>query len=284
MILAHSPHQDTSPPWIPLLLCALALGAYLYAALRTRRTPRPWPLLRTTSFTVGAALLAAALWPAPHIHHDARHHMLQHLLIGMYAPLALVMAAPLTLALRTMAPALRRPTARLLGSRPVHALGHPFTALALTNGGLYLVHLTPLYTAMHTHPWVHALVHLHYLAAGYLFAWAIAGPDPAPRRPGMAIRLTALLLGAAAHAILAKLLYANPHTWPPGAAHTPGLPEAAQLMYYGGDLAELLLATALFAHWYRRRARTPPPAARPAPPTGPDRAPHPPATGGSGRP
>jgi hypothetical protein len=26
-------------------------------------------------------------------------------------------------------------------------------------------------------------------------------------------------------------------------------------MYYGGDVAEILLATALFATWYRRRAR-----------------------------
>jgi len=34
--------------------------------------------------------------------------------------------------------------------------------------------------------------------------------------------------------------------------------EAAQRMYYGGDLAELALAVALFATWYRqgRRRRT----------------------------
>jgi hypothetical protein len=30
---------------------------------------------------------------------------------------------------------------------------------------------------------------------------------------------------------------------------------AAKLMYYGGDFAELLLAIALFYHWYQRRTR-----------------------------
>ena len=35
-----------------------------------------------------------------------------------------------------------------------------------------------------------------------------------------------------------------------------GIQAAAQLMYYGGDLAELALAIALFAAWYRTRRPT----------------------------
>ncbi|WP_150239911.1 cytochrome c oxidase assembly protein [Nocardiopsis quinghaiensis] len=260
---AHPPHEGAAPAvptWDPvpvLLLLALALVAYTAAARRARRAPRGWNGLRTASFTLGVVLLAAALLlPLAHTAHDPRVHMLQHLLIGMYAPLALVMAAPLTLTLRTLPPTRRRPVARVLRSRPLHVLGHPVSALLLDTGGLYLVHLTPVHAATQTHPAVHALVHLHYLAAGYLFAWSIAGPDPAPRRPGMATRLTVLLLAIAAHSFLAKLLYAHPHTWPPGAAHTALAEEAAQWMYYGGDLAELLLVVALFTVWYRRRART----------------------------
>ncbi|WP_077693499.1 cytochrome c oxidase assembly protein [Nocardiopsis sp. BMP B8015] len=267
---AHPVHEGTGPALCAwgtapaLVLLAIALLAYTAAARRARRTPRGWNGLRTASFTLGVALLAAALL-LPSLthtaHHDPRVHMLQHLFIGMYAPLALVMAAPLTLGLRTLPATRRRPVARVLRSRPVHVLGHPATALLLDTGVLYLVHLTPLHTAMQTHPPVQALVYLHYLAAGYLFAWSLAGPDPAPRRPGTATRLTTLLLAIAAHSFLAKLLYAHPHTWPPGAAHTALAEEAAQLMYYGGDLAELLLAVALFAGWYRRRSRTPRPLA-----------------------
>jgi putative membrane protein len=34
--------------------------------------------------------------------------------------------------------------------------------------------------------------------------------------------------------------------------------QAAQWMYYGGDIAEILLATALFASWYQQRGRRQP--------------------------
>ena len=34
--------------------------------------------------------------------------------------------------------------------------------------------------------------------------------------------------------------------------------QAAKCMYYGGDIAEILLATALFASWYRQRGRRQP--------------------------
>jgi putative membrane protein len=100
-------------------------------------------------------------------------------------------------------------------------------------------------------------VHVHFLAAGYLFAWAIAGPDPAPRRPGIGTRTAVLVLAAGAHSYLGKLLYARAGELPHGAGHGASEMEvAAQWMYYGGDLAELLLAAALFATWYRHAGRT----------------------------
>jgi putative membrane protein len=63
------------------------------------------------------------------------------------------------------------------------------------------------------------------------------------------------VLAAAAHAYLAKLLFARAPQLPPGSPHTVTEQEqAAQWMYYGGDIAEVLLATALFASWYRSEA------------------------------
>jgi putative membrane protein len=66
--------------------------------------------------------------------------------------------------------------------------------------------------------------------------------------------LVVLVVAGAAHASLAKLMYA--HQWPVGADHpVADLQRGAELMYYGGDLVELLLAGALFWSWYQVRKR-----------------------------
>ena len=103
-------------------------------------------------------------------------------------------------------------------------------------------------------------MHLHFLAAGCLFTWVIAGPDPAPRRPSVAARLVVLGVTIAVHASLAQLLYAGLYVQVPASADE--LRGAAALMYYGGDVAELLLAFALVTTW--RPRRTAPPANRAA--------------------
>jgi uncharacterized membrane protein len=68
------------------------------------------------------------------------------LVLGMWAPVALVLGAPVTLTLSTL-------------------------------------HLSPLYALSTRSEAVHHLLHVHVLLAGCLFAWSVAGPDPAPRRP-----------------------------------------------------------------------------------------------------
>src|SRR5690606_34815391 len=104
-------------------------------------------------------------------------HMVQHLLIGMFAPLALVLAAPLTLTLRSVPRRASQWLVRVLHSEFVVWLSHPISALFLNIGGMYVLYLTPLYeTSLHSTA-VHYWVHIHFLLAGYLFAWAIAGPD-----------------------------------------------------------------------------------------------------------
>ena len=102
---------------------------------------------------------------------------------------------------------------------------------------------------------MHGLVHAHFFAAGYLFAWVIAGPDPAPRRPSVPIRLVVLGFAIAAHAVLSQLLYAGIFVQLPVPAAERQA--AGELMYYGGDIAELLLALALVTHLASETARAP---------------------------
>lgn len=233
------------------------IGAYVYLA-RRKKTARRWPVGRILSWAVGVGLVVVALWPAwaPWAYYDMRGHMLQHLLLGMVAPLALVLAAPVTLLLRTLPTRPARRIMRILRSPGVRALSHPITAGLLNTGSLYLLYLTPLYAYILTHPSLHAFVHVHFLAVGSLFAWALVSPDPVPHRPRFSLRLGVLFVSLAAHASLSKLMYA--YAWPSATWHPPEqVRQAAQWMYYGGDGAEVLLAVILFAQWYRVRSRLP---------------------------
>ncbi|MFJ2149844.1 cytochrome c oxidase assembly protein [Streptomyces microflavus] len=259
---------------LPAVFVVLLAGGYVLLAARARRrNPQAgWSRWRTGWFLAGCALLAAGLLPpiAPWAHGDFRGHMLQHLLIGMYAPLGLVLGAPVTLLLRNLSAGKGRRLTGLVQSRPVHVLANPVTALMLSVGTLGLLYFTPLYNTMSANVGLHWLLHVHFLLAGCLFAYVIAGPDPAPARPSVPVRLVVLGVAIAAHAVISQLMYGGfgINIYAP----VDQVQGGAQIMYYGGDIAELLLAVALVATWRpqpaSRRARRPQrrPEARPAVP------------------
>jgi len=259
-VAAHAGHgaatAASAPGWaLAVLLVVAVVVPYLAGAARVRARGRRWSRWRTASWTTGALLLgAAASPPVAAASAGPLGHTAQHLLLGMHAPLALVLASPVRLLLGAGSPAVRRRVAAVLRSRLVRVASVPAVAALVDTGGLYLLHLTPLLAASHRLPWVHALVVVHFVLAGSLWAWAVAGPDPAPHRPGTGERAVVLVLAAAAHGVLAKLLYARAADLPPGAPGTVAEREqAAVLLSYGGDLAEVLLAAALFAGWLRLR-------------------------------
>ncbi|OLR93869.1 cytochrome C oxidase assembly protein [Actinokineospora bangkokensis] len=241
---------------LPALVLALAAATYLSLVRRSRaRNPaRGWSPWRTASFGAGLVLLAVAFLPpvATWARADFRGHMVQHLIVGMYAPVALVLGAPATLLLRALPVHQGRRLSALLHSRPLRALAHPLTALLLSTVSLVPLYFTPLFTVLTAHPAGHWLLHAHFLVAGTLFAHVIAGPDPHPGRPGTRTRLVYLGCAIAVHAVVSQLLYGG--FWTRVDAPADQVRGAAEVMYYGGDLAELLLAVALLTT-ARTRAR-----------------------------
>lgn len=249
---------------LPALVLLAAAGGYLLLVRRAhhRNPALGWSRWRTGWFLGGILLFGAALLPpvAPFAHEDFRGHMAQHMLIGMYTPLALVLAAPVTLLLRTLPPARGRQLTAVLHSPPARVLAHPAVALAFSTGSLAILYFTPLYNTTMNSPAAHWLLHAHFLLSGCLFAYVIAGPDPAPSRPGVRARLVCLGVAIAAHAVISQMMYGG--FWVDVHAPVSQVQGGAEIMYYGGDIAELLLAVALVATWRPepRRSATPGPA------------------------
>lgn len=238
--------------WLPIMLAAIL---YVCAAHR-KTTGRPWNHGRTAAFLAGLALLGIAVSPAMMAwgHHSFKGHMIQHLVIGMYAPIGLVMGAPLMLVLRTLPARSSRVLLFYLKKRPIRVISHPVTALFLNIGSMYVLYLTPLYNLTAAHPEMHHLLHLHFLLAGCLFTWSVIGPDPVPGRPSFSQRLVVLFFAMASHAYLSKLMYGFLYPLHSGYAGEE-IREAAVIMYYWGDLSELIIAFLLFHSYYRRRVR-----------------------------
>lgn len=243
----------TFETWVFLLVI---FGAYVAAVRRRPPARSRWSCWRTSSFAVGLLLIGVAVLPAlPGAGNSAiRHHMISHVLLAMLTPIAIVFGSPTTLLLQALPRRAARTAVSLLRSGPCRAISRPTTALVANVGTMFILYLTPLYSSIHGRGAASTLLHVHFFLAGVLFAWVIAGAERVGARPSFTGRLAALLISAAAHAYLAKVMYAK--ALPRGTGETSEQVQiAAQIMYYGGDLAELVLAAALFSQWYHARSR-----------------------------
>ncbi|SNS53026.1 putative membrane protein [Geodermatophilus saharensis] len=227
-----------------LLAAALLAGVYVGATWRCRS---PWPLARAAAWLAGVATAAVAVAGPLAVHGDLRAHMAGHLLLGMVAPLLLVLGTPVTLALRALPTPAARRLSRLLRTAALRWLTDPLVAVPLNAAGLWVLYGTGLHAGTAHAPGLTALVSAHLLVSGYLATAAVLAVDPAPHRRGVGVRAGALAAGAAAHDVLAKVLYAHP---PAGVA---GAEDGARLMYDGGTVVTLVTAALLWRRWYTGR-------------------------------
>jgi putative membrane protein len=238
---------------LPAVPVGIAAAAYGVGALRLQRRGDRWPLRRSLALLGGLGCVALALLP-PLGAEDERFpvHVAQHLLLASAAPVLLALAAPVTLALRTLPGRGRRVLLRLVRSRFARLALHPLVVLLLATVPLVLLYGTSLYAATLDSPPLHAAVHAHMLAAGCLLAWYLVGADPLPH-DRVRVRLAVLVLVGAVHGVLAKGVYAAGLPGVSGPA--PAVRAGAELLFAGGDAAELLLAVVLLAQWYARGSR-----------------------------
>jgi putative copper resistance protein D len=256
-------------PDLFFLLLAGVLGVlYARGLLALRRRGDPWPLGRTLAFGVGLAVLTLAtnsgLSPYGRVLFSA--HMVQHMLLGMVVPLCLVLGAPLTLALRALpARGSREVLLAAVHSPLARLLANPLVALAIFVVSLYATYFTGLYElGMRTHVG-HVLMHLHFIAAGYIFYSMIIGTDPAPSRPPHVFRIIVLFAAMVFHAFFGiavmgsnTLLAAGwfdelARSWGPSPLADQGL--AGSIAWSFGEVPTLGVLGALFVQWMRADER-----------------------------
>ncbi|MDQ0729130.1 cytochrome c oxidase assembly protein [Microbacterium sp. W4I20] len=260
----HADGDNSFGQWIILLPLAAAAVMYVAAAVGESGKGRPWPWWRTSFWLLGLGVAAFALsGTSPSgVGRPFTDHAIGHLLVGMAAPVFLVLAAPVTLALRNFAVLSARRLSHALRSPPARLLSHPIIAALLSIGSLYLLYLTPLYEST-TDSVLHLAVMVHFLITGFLFTASIITVDPSPHRSSMNLRLIVLTLSLAAHGVLTKALYAsavNGESRLAQLVQTEGvspsdLQAGAQLMYYGGDVVDLVLIAIVLFGWYRSTIR-----------------------------
>lgn len=209
-------------------------------------------------------LLACALAsPIDEIGEERRFwvHMVQHLLIGDLAALAVVLG---------LSGALLRP---LLRPRPVQRLrplAHPLVALPLWCLTLYLWHLPSLYEAALRHDGIHALEHASFFATGALMWAAVVEPIPGPRWFGAGWKAAyTLAVRLAGMALAMVFIWAGRpvYDW----YDTPVSDQVigGAIMFSEGGIVTLLAFGWLFLRWMDEEpVRRPPPAPPPRPGAG----------------
>jgi putative membrane protein len=181
-------------PALCVTLALVAAGA-IYAVSVLRHLPsRRWPTDRIGVWLCGLAALWGALISPIAARETLFDRVLVHLLLGLVAPLLLVLAAPVALALRGLEPVPARRLAAALGSLPVRLLLHPVVAAVLAAGGLWLVYSTALYSLARPATPLAVLVDAGLFLGGCLFAAAMVGFATAHHGPRLRLAVLACVL------------------------------------------------------------------------------------------
>jgi cytochrome c oxidase assembly factor CtaG/putative copper export protein len=196
---------------IDLVWLVITLGSiwfYLAGVRRLNRRGDKWPWLRTASWITGMLTLLYVTNGAINVYQEYLFsiHMIGHMILAMAIPVLLVPGAPVTLLMRSV-------EARHDGSRgarewvlwAVHTkyaqfIAHPIVAAVLFASSLVTFYYTPLFRWATSQHLGHQWMVVHFLITGYLFAQALIGIDPGPKRLGFPLRLLMLIGTMAFHA------------------------------------------------------------------------------------
>ncbi|WP_430867939.1 cytochrome c oxidase assembly protein [Demequina aurantiaca] len=221
---------------------------YLLWARRLHRRGDKWPWYRSASFVFGIVAMIWITQSGPMIYGSVTFsaHMVQHMMLVMVAPIPLALGAPVTLALRALSP--RSDHSRgprewirvIVESRVMKFFANPIVAAMNFAGSLVAFYYSPVFEfALRNHAG-HLWMVLHFTLVGYLFANALVGIDPGPKRPRFPLRIVLLFATMGFHAFFGVTLMASTVLLAPtwfGLMGRPWGPDAIADQQYGGQIA-----------------------------------------------
>ena len=255
------------------LVCAFGLAFYIAGVVLLRRRGDRWPIARSIAWVVGIfALFYTTNGPLnAYEQYLFSMHMLGHMMLAMTIPLVLVLAAPVTLALRATA----KRTDGSWGGREwimwmiqtpySKIITNPIVAAVIFVGSLWIFYFTPILRwAMETHLG-HQWMIIHFLIGGYLFNLSMIGVDPVPYRFPYPLRLVTLFATMASHAffgvtimtgdnlLAADWFGAMGRTW--GAVPLEDQAIGGGIAWGIGEIPTLILALVVAVQWSRTDAK-----------------------------
>jgi putative membrane protein len=250
------------------LLTVVAAALYLGGVRRLARRGRRWSPMRSLSFATGIVLLLVATQSGLAAYDTVLFsaHVLQHVLLGVVAPLFLALGAPVTLALQASHRHTQVNLLRVIHSRPVRTIGHPVVAFVLFSLSLFVLYFSSLYELSLQNGVVHAWTHVHFVVVGSLFFWVTIGLDPVSHRIPYGARLLIVALTVPFHAFLglallstttplAAAVYDAALDRPAGVALLADQRAGATVMWLVGDLIGLVAGGIVAVQWFRHEQR-----------------------------
>ena len=262
------------PSALMIGVLALMVALYIKGVVALTKRGDKWPIGRTIAFALGIAAtnFATSGGLGLYAQFSFSYHMMSHMVLGMIAPIGLVLGAPMTLALRTLPQGRNSEERGVRGSllAALHSkIGviytNPIVALAIFDGSLFALYFTDLFAVLMQSHVGHLFMSLHFLAAGFLFFFIIIGVDPNPRRVHHLVQIVILFAAMSIHAFFSVALMSTTTLIDDGfyaSLQTPWLgdPLADQKLggsigWAMGEIPILIALVATFINWMRDDSR-----------------------------
>ncbi len=255
-------------------ILTLMVALYIKGVVVLAKRGDKWPVGRTIAFALGitATDFATSGGLGLYAQFSFSYHMTAHMVLGMIAPIGLVLGAPMTLALRTLPQGrnsdergVRGSLLAALHSKPGIFFTNPIVALAIFDGSLFALYFTDLFSVLMQSHTGHLFMSLHFLAAGYLFFSIIIGIDPNPRKVHYLVQIVILFGAMSIHAFFSVALMSSTTLIDGGyyaSLQTPWLGDSLTDQKLGGsigwamgEIPILIALVATFINWMRDDSR-----------------------------